>query len=180
MLQTDSNSENGTMKPKIHRYDARKNYNDSRDSGTIINLTEVVEEPSRPTRPSKEPVPSVTRKLLTESPSFVTLLSRPLNNLAIWKKIALCLGITYLGLVVFFVISSTGMRELGASIKDLGETEIPAVRSQMEADMMHDGLRAVVLRALVSTEIGDKEALNESVDEVKEFSDNFAQAFLTL
>lgn len=176
MFQVNSSSTNGH---RVHTNGAmapQSNYIDA-ENPSLIHLHEVAKEATEPQSTLGISEPAVTAGPAASSSTWLERLGLPFNGMAIWKKIALCLGTAYLGLVSMFLLGSFSNSELGAGIRDLGESQIPAVRAQMEADMMHDGLRAVVLRALVSSEVDDKDSLNESVEEVTEFSKNFSDAF---
>jgi methyl-accepting chemotaxis protein len=62
--------------------------------------------------------------------------------------------------------------DLSARVKNLGEVQLPVVRSMTMADMMHDGLRAVVYRAIIAHQRHNAEDLEESAKEYAEFSAN--------
>jgi methyl-accepting chemotaxis protein len=99
------------------------------------------------------------------------------NDTSIPKKIFLCMGAMALGMIAIFCLCMSGNRTLGAGIQDLGQTQITALRNQMLADMMHDGLRAVALRSIVASQQGDTEVLAETKTELQEFSENYKGAF---
>ncbi len=64
---------------------------------------------------------------------------------------------------------------LNKMLVNLGRTQLPAVRFMTLSDMMHDGLRAVVLRGMVALDSHDEESLKEVKEEYSEFSKNIVQ-----
>jgi methyl-accepting chemotaxis protein len=92
-----------------------------------------------------------------------------LNRFSIATKIAGLVGLMAFGMFVVFMIVRSCVGTLSDHIRDLGEVQISAVRHNMMADMMHDGLRAVALRAIVAQQGGDQESLKETASEVEEF-----------
>lgn len=79
--------------------------------------------------------------------------------------LAILIGIT--------VLSHVNSNRLMAQFDNVADVQLPAVRNMTLADMMHDGLRSVVLAALVAAESKDEEGLQESLSEVKEKSEDF-------
>lgn len=79
--------------------------------------------------------------------------------------LAILLGIT--------VLSHLNSNRLMAQFDNVADVQLPAVRNMTLADMMHDGLRSVVLAAVVAAESNDSEGLQESISEAKEKSDDF-------
>lgn len=144
--------------------------NSSRDRSPRTEATPVA--PSAP--------PSTPRRTEASPLSLMDRLSSPLNTIPISKKIYLCMGIMVCGMLALFVMSFRSTSNLGEAIGNLGETQIVAVRNQMEADMMHDGLRAVALRAILSSQQNDKASLEEASSEFKEFSESYVKAFESL
>ncbi len=90
----------------------------------------------------------------------------------------LILAFTGVSLATLIVgaVSFSAMQELGRTFKANAEVDVPAVRAQMTADMMHDGLRAVVFRAIVAAEKRDDATKKEIGEELEEFSGTFTKA----
>lgn len=62
---------------------------------------------------------------------------------------------------------------LGRSATDATQVMLPAVRSQMDMDMMHDGLRAVAYSAVIAARTGNASMRDTSLEELQEFSQQF-------
>ena len=80
--------------------------------------------------------------------------------------------------VIFIGFIATGYTayrmevQLSAAVEDVGETQLPAVYNMALIDMMHDGIRAVIFRALLGFKDSDKTEVQEAQEEFKEFSGN--------
>jgi methyl-accepting chemotaxis protein len=91
------------------------------------------------------------------------------------------LGFSLAGLVCVATVAGVGMATMRSLASDNGQlaTSGSALRAQMEADMMHDALRADVLAALLSaaTQATDKQKSIEDdlADHAKTFKDSLAQ-----
>ncbi|MGB8167424.1 MAG: methyl-accepting chemotaxis protein, partial [Chthoniobacteraceae bacterium] len=90
----------------------------------------------------------------------------------------LLLGVTGASLIALVTgaIGISTLREVGRSFETNAEVDVPAVRASMNADMMHDGLRAVVYRAIFVAEKPDDAAKKEVKEELEEFSGNFTKS----
>lgn len=75
-------------------------------------------------------------------------------------------------LITIQVINLHSINELKSKLKILGSSELPAVRDMTLSDMMHDGIRAVIYRALYAKSLSDQKELEASVEELKEFTQN--------
>ncbi|MCC6406792.1 MAG: MCP four helix bundle domain-containing protein [Planctomycetes bacterium] len=103
-----------------------------------------------------------------------------LKNLSVSKKL---FSLVALSLVGIFVVGAIGFRvqsDLHSSAEDIGHTHLPAVHDMCNADMMHDGLRAVALRAIVAASAKDEESLAGARQELEEFSTNFRDSLASL
>ncbi|HQU85483.1 MAG TPA: methyl-accepting chemotaxis protein [Pyrinomonadaceae bacterium] len=99
-----------------------------------------------------------------------------LSNISISKKMALLSGVSLAALVLTGILSFRIITVLSDHIDDLGTVQVTAMHEAMQADMMHDGLRAVVFRSIVAAETKDESAKQDCVGELKEFSDSFNKA----
>lgn len=82
------------------------------------------------------------------------------------------LGVVLLG---FLVTSYTAWRmetQLSSALDDIGNTQLPAVHNMTLVDMMHDGIRAVVLRGLVGYKDQNSDEISGAREELTEFSTN--------
>lgn len=70
-------------------------------------------------------------------------------------------------------VSLYNTKSMQAQIKQVTEHNLPAVRNITLADMMHDGIRAVVLEAMLSSERNEKDKLEELSKEVHEKGNDF-------
>lgn len=91
----------------------------------------------------------------------------------IGKQIWVLAAISVLLLGSIEVYYNVVVRDLSTRLSDVGDRRMPAVRSMTLADMMHDGLRAVVYRALVSANTHDAAGLADALKEYEEFSADF-------
>lgn len=95
-----------------------------------------------------------------------------MNSWSIKTKLILFSGLL-IGLIV--TMGAAGVRDvilLSEKLTEISDVQLPAVRSMTLADMMHDGLRAVVYRALYISGKNDPEATKEIAAELKEMSEN--------
>jgi methyl-accepting chemotaxis protein len=76
-------------------------------------------------------------------------------------------------MVVTTLASAVLIHRLGQVALAATNIHMPAIRSQMNMDMMHDGLRAVAYSAVVSVTTGDAEMLKTSGEELGEFKELF-------
>jgi methyl-accepting chemotaxis protein len=84
------------------------------------------------------------------------------------------LSISLLGLLgIVGGVEFLGSTKLVKTLNNLGSVQLPAVRNMTLADMMHDGLRAVVYRALIAADGATEEERKEISEESKEMSENF-------
>lgn len=84
----------------------------------------------------------------------------------LWLLASLSLGV----LVMIVFLNNRTIRDLSGELNNIGRTQLPAVRAVTLADMMHDGLRAVVYRAIITAQTKDAEAFVETKKEYAEFS----------
>ncbi len=97
-------------------------------------------------------------------------------------KSQIILGFTGATLVALVVggITFSAMHKLEATFRTATEVDVPAVRASMTADMMHDGLRAVVFRAIIAAEKPDDATKAEILSELNEFSGTFSNSVAEL
>ena len=89
-------------------------------------------------------------------------------NKKLWGLYAACTTF----IAVLFFVSLYLIFDLKKSIETLSDVQVPAVRSMTMVDMMHDGLRAVVLEAILLSKEGNFEALKAVKEEAVEKSDS--------
>jgi len=99
-----------------------------------------------------------------------------LSNLSISKKMALLSGVALSALILTGIISFRIITVLSDHIDDLGGVQVTAMHDAMQADMMHDGLRAVVFRSIIAAETNDAQAKKECEEELKEFTASFNES----
>lgn len=75
--------------------------------------------------------------------------------------------------------NSLTIRNMSHQMNDVGQNQLPLVRTMTLVDMMHDGLRAVVFRSLIAGTRKDTQDLKEAGEEYSEFSENI-ESYLKL
>lgn len=98
-----------------------------------------------------------------------------MGRLTIGKKLWLTTGVLFLIILITGMASYNSTRKLVEDIRRLGGTELPAVRSMTLADMMHDGIRAVIFHSIIVSASKNQEDMKEVVDEFDEFSKNIRE-----
>lgn len=84
----------------------------------------------------------------------------------------LCGGFLVILLMVA-IISNFSSSHLTNQFDNVANVQLPAVRNMTLADMMHDGLRSVVLASLLAAESNDEQGLKEAGEEAKEKAAEF-------
>ncbi len=92
--------------------------------------------------------------------------------MTIGAKLRLLMIFLVLTLVTTSVISFWNSNRFVGQVGDLAEVQLPGVSNMTLADMMHDGIRANVYRAILVSDSKDEAELKEVRDEAKEFADN--------
>lgn len=96
------------------------------------------------------------------------------------KKIAfLCIGFVCI-LLVEAGINFYSSQAKAKLFHHVAKIELPAVRAMTLADMMHDGLRAVAMAAILESAKGNKEALVELLAEAREKAQSFREQLQVL
>ncbi len=98
-----------------------------------------------------------------------------MNQWSVRKQLWLLASVSLLVLSSIEIYNSIVVRQLSDRLADIGGTQLPAVRSMTLADMMHDGLRAVVFRSILAAQSKDMTELEAAENEYKEFSENIIQ-----
>ncbi len=93
--------------------------------------------------------------------------------MSITRQIWLLTAVLISGLIITGVFSYTKSGQLLNSITDLSKTQLPATRNMLLADMMHDGMRAVVYNAIVAAESKNVDELASLVKEAEEKGKEF-------
>ncbi len=96
-----------------------------------------------------------------------------LNNLSLRFKLGGLIGLFIVLLIILGAVSYRGVVGLGNDLENVGHVQLPAVRHMTLADMMHDGMRAVVFRSLI--EGSDPSKKKEIQDETKQFISDFKE-----
>lgn len=91
--------------------------------------------------------------------------TRSIKQKLIFLSASLLLLLVATGVVAFF-----GNKELGKNLDNISNVQLPAISNMRLADMMHDGLRAVVYRALYITDRASTEDKKEVAQELDEMS----------
>lgn len=95
--------------------------------------------------------------------------------MSVTRQVWILTIVLILGLITLGSISYMKSGELLNSLDNVSKTQLPATRNMLMADMMHDGLRAVVYNAIVALEYNKKEELVELAKEVTEKGDDFTK-----
>lgn len=93
--------------------------------------------------------------------------------MSITRQIWLLTAVLISGIVITGFFSYTKSGQLLSSINDLSKTQVPATRNMLLADMMHDGLRAVVYNAIVAADYKNADELASLVKEAEEKGNDF-------
>jgi|CXWL01.1.fsa_nt_gi methyl-accepting chemotaxis protein len=80
-----------------------------------------------------------------------------------------------IGAVSFLVTQN-----LSKTLRTSAETDLPGVRALMQADMIHDGLRAVAFHAIIAAAAPDPETQKEILAELEDYSASFTQSVAEL
>ncbi|HQU85482.1 MAG TPA: HAMP domain-containing protein, partial [Pyrinomonadaceae bacterium] len=101
------------------------------------------------------------------------------KNLTIGKKLGLLSGILFASLLIIAFQSFLTIRDLDFAQKDLGKTQLPAIRIITLTDMYHDNIRGTFYKSLKVAEGKDAAQINEAKEEVEtvttEIKTNFAK-----
>jgi methyl-accepting chemotaxis protein len=83
------------------------------------------------------------------------------------------LGLGFLGVVIAVIVGCLNYWDLRVISDDVrgGSNAIMALRSSMDADMMHDALRADVLGARLAAETKDQAGLTQALEDMREHAD---------
>src|SRR5688572_25491266 len=103
-----------------------------------------------------------------------------LSNLSISKKMGLLSGISLAALLFIGSTSFWMISRLSRDLDDLSSVQIVAMHAAMQADMMDDGLRAVVFRSIIAGQTNNESEKKESVEELKEFTASFRESLAEL
>lgn len=83
------------------------------------------------------------------------------------QLVFLCAGFLVI-LAIVVGASFLNSNQMMQQFDNVAQVQLPAVRSMTLADMMHDGLRSVVLASLVAAEGKDSQGLQEIAKEAEE------------
>lgn len=96
-----------------------------------------------------------------------------MKNTSFESKIKMIAFSLYATIMILLLSSGYGMVKNKSYLLNLGNVQVPAIKNVGLADMMHDGLRAVVFRAIIASKNSDPKEKQETVAELVEFTDNF-------
>lgn len=94
--------------------------------------------------------------------------------MSITKQIWTLTAVLILGLIVVGFFSYTKSGQLLSSLDNVSKTQLQATKYMLQADMMHDGLRAVVYASIYALEQKNTAELAELVKETDEKANDFA------
>ncbi len=86
-------------------------------------------------------------------------------------------------ILILFVVSIIIVNNMKSTIESLADVQVPAVRNMTLVDMMHDGIRSVVLEAILTYEHNDKTKIKDVQKEGHEKAEdmkNYINAFKKL
>lgn len=84
------------------------------------------------------------------------------RNWTIGKKLWLLAALSAMILIIIEVSSVVSTRRLTSKLRELSHAHLPAVRAMSLADMMHEGLSAVVYHSIVAAQLQSEEELKET------------------
>lgn len=94
-----------------------------------------------------------------------------MKSMSIKMKLAfLCTSLMALVIIVGGVQFYSG-KVVAEKLDEITHVHMPALKEMSDADMMHDGLRAVAFRAILVSQKGSEDEKRETAEEFKEFSD---------
>jgi len=91
------------------------------------------------------------------------------------KRLWTLVTLFIVNLLVYGWIEHWNAQQLSHQIHTIGETQLPASRNMTLTDMMHDGIRAVIYRALFEASVANEQAFAEIKSEYAEFSSNIGR-----
>ncbi len=94
-------------------------------------------------------------------------------KLCLSKQLWLFLGAFVFCVATQALFSGYFIKKVNSQFDNVANVQLPAVRSMTLADMMHDGLRGVVMEALLQSTQGHKDKLDELAKEIGEKSADF-------
>lgn len=97
-----------------------------------------------------------------------------MKNWTIKSKIILLSASLLVLTLVLGAVQYYGSSKLQSHLENISNVQLPAVRSMTLVDMMHDGIRAVVYRALYEADHGDLDAKKEVASELEEMTGNIS------
>jgi methyl-accepting chemotaxis protein len=96
-----------------------------------------------------------------------------IKSLSIRGKVIMLTMVSLLGMTVLGGAGLYGQSLLNKGMKDLGSTQLPGTRNAILMDMMHDGMRATVFRAVLSMYIPSLKEGQDIAAQADEFGANF-------
>lgn len=92
--------------------------------------------------------------------------------MTIGAKLRLLMVFLVITLITTAAITFWTSNRFVTQVNDLVDVQLPGVSNMILADMMHDGIRANVYRAILVSKTGSAEDKKETKEESKEFGDN--------
>lgn len=97
------------------------------------------------------------------------------KNWTVGKKLWFLATMSFLILATAEIFNNYNTHKLSTKLNEVAHTQLPSVRNMTLADMMHDGIRATVFRAILAMKDENKQELVEAEKEYKEFSENIVK-----
>lgn len=103
-----------------------------------------------------------------------------LSKFSIKKRLFAFVAIMLIGLAAITAITVPVILSLSKQVQVVSEVDIILARNIALLDMMHDGVRGILLKSLVASEKKELETYNGSVQEFNEFKQNFKKYLLVI
>jgi methyl-accepting chemotaxis protein len=100
---------------------------------------------------------------------------RKLGKVSLSNKVRLLLAVSLAGMVSIGLIGRYGEARMTGYTQEIGLRQVPSLQAQGLMDMMHDGIRAVVYRALLAVQHPEVAEGQNIQSEAKEFIELFEQ-----
>ncbi|MGE0823571.1 MAG: methyl-accepting chemotaxis protein [Candidatus Binatia bacterium] len=102
-----------------------------------------------------------------------------LQNIAVGKKLFILSAVLLTATVAVWIAGQRGINQLHALV-GVSEQQLDAARAISTVERTHDGLRAVVFRVLIATEMGEEHERTEARGELSLYADTLLGALDTL
>lgn len=103
-----------------------------------------------------------------------------MNKWSIKRKLVMLSTSLIMLTLIVAAVGYYGVFTVARVMNDISHIDLPSVHSADDIDMMHDGLRSVVYRAMYLSDKDDEQARKETADELKEMSARMKDEFAKL